>query len=233
MRKDKLMNNNIQPLIQGVVDNLINKIDKNKLIGFIIDNIVRNKTKVIVKTDNKKQFSLMDTKLTDCYGKDIEQRELWILEGDSAAGSAKQARNPLTQAILPLTGKPLNTAKLTTIGVLNNTVFKNIINILGCGIGSSFDISKLRYGKIILLADKDPDGDHITVLLLTFFIVHLPELIKQGKVYLSNPPFYVVRVGEKKHYCNSEKEKDKLIKDLKNYSIIRFKGIGEMNFQEL
>lgn len=234
--KAKLLTPDLNDLIKTTVSEIVNQMDIKKFVKTIITRVVELKlqNKVSkVKTGDKQALSLLNTKLTDCYSKNTTERELWILEGDSAAGSAKQARNPLTQAILPLTGKPLNTFKLKTIALLNNEVFKNLINILGCGIGKSFDITKLRYGKIILLADKDPDGDHITVLLLTFFIIHLPELILQGKVYLSNPPFYVIRVGEKKYYCNSEKEKDKMIKDLKNYTISRFKGIGEMNFQEL
>jgi DNA gyrase subunit B len=174
-------------------------------------------------------------KLADCSSKDTEKTELFIAEGDSAGGSAKQARNRETQAILPIFGKILNTERARLDKIVDSDKFKQIIIALGTGIGETFDISKLRYGKIITLADADIDGQHINALYLTFFFRHMPELISAGHIYVSFPPLYKATWGKEKKYLFSDEDRKKFLKtaDGKKAIIQRFKGLGEMNASEL
>ncbi len=179
-------------------------------------------------------------KLASCIGKDYSRNEIFIVEGDSAGGSAKKGRDPKFQAVLPLRGKPLNTEKLTRTTILNNDECKTIIHALGTDFGNTFDITKLRYDKIIILADADHDGEHIRCLLLTFFYSHMRQLIEEGHVYLGMPPLYKVEQkgsGKKAafiKYAYNEKELDEIKAELKGtYSIQRYKGLGEMNYDQL
>jgi DNA gyrase subunit B/topoisomerase-4 subunit B len=175
-------------------------------------------------------------KLADCSSTDPAESELFIVEGDSAGGSAKQGRNRRTQAVLPLRGKVLNAEQASTSKLLSNKELQDIVSALGCGFGKDFDGSRLRYGKIFLLMDADSDGYHISTLLLTFFYRHLPKLIEEGHVYLAQPPLYRVDVGKETHWVLDDKAKDELLAKLpKNAKpdIQRFKGLGEMMPQQL
>lgn len=171
-------------------------------------------------------------KLADCSQTRPEQCELFIVEGDSAGGSAKQGRNAKFQAILPLRGKVLNSEGLTHVKALQHTELSDIVQALGTGIGERFNVNNLRYSKVILLMDADSDGHHITTLLLTFFFRHLPELVRRGHLYIARPPLYRIRVGkEETHWAHDDVHKEQILTNLRNGSrpeITRFKGLGEM-----
>lgn len=175
-------------------------------------------------------------KLADCQSTDPTISELFIVEGDSAGGTAKQGRDLKNQAILPIRGKVLNTEELTLAKVVENKELADVVKVLGCGIGKDFDLKKLRYHKIILLMDADIDGYHISTLLLTFFFRHMPELIRQGHIYIAQPPLYRIDIGKDIHWAGTDEEKDRIVAGARSNAkptISRFKGLGEMFPQQL
>ena len=215
-----------------------------KSANFLLDTVLKrveerkNKKKVqeTARASATKRLRLPG-KLADCSHKATEGTEIFIVEGDSAGGSAKQARNRETQAILPLRGKILNVASASRDKIMANEEISNMIEALGCGTKDKYSEDALRYEKIIVMTDADVDGAHIASLLMTFFYLEMPDLIRNGHLYLAMPPLFRLTLGDKSAYAADDEDKERLIKtvfkDSKNVEISRFKGLGEMPPQQL
>ena len=243
--KAKLGNSEVKGIIESLVyENLSDYFDRNPIIGKrIIEKCIQSakareaarKARELTRRRNALENDSLPGKLADCTIKDPEKCELYLVEGDSAGGSAKQGRDRSFQAILPLWGKMLNVEKTRLDKVLSNEKLQPIISSLGTGIGDTFDISKLRYDKIILMADADVDGSHIRTLLLTFFFRYMKELTEKGHIYIACAPLYKITKKKQLHYAYSDEEKDKVMKSIGAQGVMvqRYKGLGEMNPDQL
>lgn len=244
--KTKLGNPEARPAVEYVTVNELSEQFKNKKLAKTFEIIIAKAAEAAkarlaaqrAKQSARQLKSLENAnlvgKLASCSGRKPELNELFIVEGDSAGGSAKQARARQTQAILPLRGKPLNVEKKKLEQILKNEEIGTIIAALGTGIGSEFDLSGLKFHKVIILSDADVDGSHIRILLLTFFFRYMRELINEGHVYIGMPPLYKVYKGNKEEYAYDDKElAEKIEKVGKGYQIQRYKGLGEMDPAQL
>ncbi len=234
----------VQKKLEEVIQNQFllwlnsNKKDSIKLLENLIErSLFRTDLSKFKELERKtvKDKNRLPGKLVDCSSKNIEETELFIVEGDSAGGSAKQARFREKQAILPLRGKILNVYNVSLSKIADNNEIQNLIQALGCGIGKNFQLSKLRYEKIILMTDADVDGSHIATLLITFFYKYMRGIIEKNRLFLAMPPLYKISYKDENFFAYDEKEKDTIIKNNKknNPFITRFKGLGEMPADQL
>ena len=244
--KTKLGNPEVKTIVESIVVKELSRFferkENAKIAAIILDKakgaakvrLAAKKAKELTRQKNSIENSSLVGKLASCSGKKAELNELFIVEGDSAGGSAKQARDRSFQAILPLKGKPLNSEKKRLDQVLANEEIRTIIATLGTGIGEDFDISSLKFHKVIILSDADQDGAHIRAILLTFFYRYMKELITNGNVYIGLPPLYMVAKKDEVEYVYSDKELPEVIARFgKGYTIQRYKGLGEMNPEQL
>jgi len=242
--KAKLGNSEVKTIVDKIVyQKLEEYFEENPAVGkLIIEKALTarrareaaRKARDLTRRKNVLEGSTLPGKLADCQDRRVEFTELYLVEGDSAGGSAKSGRDSHFQAILPLRGKVLNVEKSRLDKVYSNPSIIPIIQALGCGIGEDFDITKLRYGKIIIMADADVDGSHISVLLLTFFFRHMRPLIEGGHIYLAQPPLYKVYKGKHQEYAFSDAQRDEIVARLGgNAEAERYKGLGEMDASQL
>ncbi len=243
--KTKLGNTEIRGMVESVVgEGLSNFLEENPSIArVIVDKSLRaarareaaRKARELTRRKNALDVTALPGKLTDCSVRDPAMAELFIVEGDSAGGSAKQGRDRRFQAVLPLGGKIINVEKARLDRILNHNEIRAIITALGTGIGEEFDLQRARYHKTIIMTDADVDGSHIRTLLLTFFFRYMRPLIEAGYVYIAQPPLYQVKKGRREHYCYTEAERTRLLDEIGNrgVTIQRYKGLGEMNPDQL
>lgn len=244
--KTKLGNSEIRPIVDNLVSEGLGEFfEENPVIAKRIveksilsarARMAARKARELTRRKSALEISSLPGKLADCQSKDASETEIYLVEGDSAGGSAKQGRDRHFQAILPLRGKILNVEKARLDKILSSDEIRNMITAFGCGIGEDFDLEKARYGKIIIMTDADVDGAHIRTLLLTFFYRYMQPLIKEGHVFIAQPPLYLVRKGQKHLYAYSDDELQTVLDEVgrdSNPYIQRYKGLGEMNPEQL
>jgi len=244
--KGRLGNTEVRPIVENIaleqLSLYLDDLKNQELAESIVQKAVKaaqvreaaRKARDVARQKNQLEAAPLVGKLSSCTGRRAADNELFIVEGDSAGGSAKQGRDRHTQAILPLRGKPLNAEKKRIDQVLANEEFRSVITALGTGIGEDFDISRLKYYKVIILSDADQDGAHIRAILLTFFFRYMRSLITEGHVFIGLPPLYKAYKGDKSIYCYDDKELAEAAKQLgRGYLVQRYKGLGEMNPEQL
>ncbi|XFA99425.1 DNA topoisomerase IV subunit B [Candidatus Izemoplasma sp. B36] len=243
--KNKLGTPEARPAVEAVVSEKLNTylVENPTISNTLIEKAVkarqayeaarkaRDDARLVKKI--KKQETVLSGKLAPASTKNAKINELFIVEGDSAGGSAKQGRDRTFQAILPLRGKVINAEKQKIDAVLKNEEISTIISTIGAGIGSDFNVEKSNYNKVIIMTDADTDGAHIQVLLITFFFRYMPELIEAGKLYIALPPLYKISNKKSEHYAWDEIQRENITKKMKTYTIQRYKGLGEMNSTQL
>ena len=244
--KGRLGNSEVRPAVEAIITqqmtDWLDNLQHQETASAIVQKAIRAaqaREAARKARDTSRKASALEAaplvgKLASCTGRDYAMNEIFIVEGDSAGGSAKQGRDRRFQAILPLRGKPLNVEKKHLDQVLQNEEFRSLITALGTGIGQTFTLSSLKYGKVIILSDADQDGAHIRAILLTFFFRYMRDLLTAGHVYIGMPPLYKVQKGQKVIYAYDDRELSKAVKSVgKGYTLQRYKGLGEMNPEQL
>ena len=245
--KTKLGNSDVKGIVQSLVgEKLSAYVEENpSVVKKILRKAVEaarareaaRKVRELVRRKSVLEGGGLPGKLLDCSLSDREETEIFLVEGDSAGGSAAMGRDRRFQAILPLWGKPLNVEKARIDKVLHNDKLQPMMLALGAGVGEDYNLEKLRYGKVIVMADADVDGSHIRTLLLTFFFRYMRPMISAGRVYIARPPLFMIKQGRKEQYAFDEEERDSIVESLdkkgKGMTVQRYKGLGEMNPEQL
>jgi DNA gyrase subunit B len=247
--KSKLGNSDVQGIVDSFTSEALSEyLEENPDVAKrVIDKIVEagrareaaRKARELTRRKGVLDGASLPGKLADCSIRDPEKTEIYLVEGDSAGGSAAQARDQSFQAVLPMFGKPLNVEKARIDRVLGNDKLLPLITALGTSLGEDYDFSKLRYGKVIIMADADVDGSHIRILIMTFFFRYMRELIERGSLYLAQPPLFLVKKGKQENYAYTQEERDAYVKEMssdgegRGIMVQRYKGLGEMNPEQL